>query len=87
MLLFGVSLWVVNVRLTRALRGQAASNLDAVAGVFENFQELRGRDLLLRARNIQSDPRFKAVSQVQDAKTLVALYRWMQLSVHLLEPA
>lgn len=75
LLLFAVTLWVVNVRLTRVIRGQAASNLDAVASVFENFQDLRGQDLLLRARTIQSDPRFKVVAQGGDAREMGVLLR------------
>jgi signal transduction histidine kinase len=72
-ILFAVTLWTVNVRLTEAVTERAAQNLGVIASVFENFAELRGHDLLLRARNIQSDPRFKAVSQVNDAKTMTML--------------
>lgn len=73
LLLFGSTLWIINVRLTDAVRRQASDNLDVIASVFENFQELRGQDLMLRARNIQSDPRFKAVTQVGDPKTMTVM--------------
>lgn len=74
-LLFAGTLWIINERLTRQVREQAAASLRVTATVFENFQDLRGQDLLLRARNIQSDPRLKAVAQVNDAKTMSVLLR------------
>ena len=69
-LLVGIMLGTVNHRITAQLEADAAQNVAAADSVFQNSQTIRVKNLLLRYRNVPHDPRFKAVSQKNDAKTL-----------------
>ena len=60
----------VNWRLMKAFQSDATQKLVAADAAFQNSQQLRARNLLLRYRNVPKEPRFKAVSQLADANTL-----------------
>src|SRR5258708_3959843 len=70
MLLVGIMIAVTNQRLTSQAQAQAARELARADVVLKNSQAIRSRNLLLRYRNVPNEPRFKAVSQLGDAKTL-----------------
>lgn len=82
-LLFGSALWLIGQRFTAEARKQASVSLDVTASVFESLQRLRWQDLLLRARNVQSDPRFRAVTQVGDPRTIQGVLHDVVEELHL----
>lgn len=82
-LLFGVALWIIGQRFTAQVRDQASASLRVTASVFENLQQLRWQDLILRARNVQSDPRFRAVTQVGDTRTIEGVLKDVVDELHL----
>ena len=61
---------VVNRRITDEFQIEAAQKLSVAAGVFNNSQKIRTRNLLLRYRNVSQEPRCKAVLQTGDPKTV-----------------
>jgi two-component system NtrC family sensor kinase len=69
-LLVVTTILVVNRRITREFEADAAQKLSVAAAVFEHSQQIRARNLILRYRNVPNDPRFKAVAQKADVKTL-----------------
>src|SRR5258705_6758820 len=69
-LLVVATILVVNSRITTEFEADAAQKLSVAAAVFEHSQQIRARNLILRYRNIPNDPRFKAVAQKADVKTL-----------------
>ena len=69
-LLVVVVLCVVNYRMTRQLRTEAAQRLSTADAVFANSEKIRARNLLMRYNNIPNEPRFKAVCQLAEPKTM-----------------
>src|SRR5438477_1242670 len=68
-LLIAVSMWIVNQRITAQLQADVKQQLMTADAVFKNSQKLRTKELLRRYGNIINEPRFKAISQLDDAKT------------------
>src|SRR6185369_13940538 len=69
-LLVLIMIGTVNRRIRRQLQADAARDLAKAQSVFRNLQTIRAKNLLLRYRNVPNEPRFKAVSQLADTKTL-----------------
>jgi two-component system, NtrC family, sensor kinase len=61
---------MVNRRITDEFQIEAAQKLSVAAGVFNNSQKIRTRNLLFRYRNVPREPRCKAVLQTGDPKTV-----------------
>src|SRR5688572_13722194 len=66
--------WLVDSRITAQLKADAADKLAAAETVFQNFDKINARNLLLRYRNYLNEPRVKAVVQLSDAKTTRHLF-------------
>lgn len=62
--------WLVDRRITEQLKADAADKLATAEAVFKNFDAINARNLLLRYRNYLNEPRFKAVLQKADPKTM-----------------
>src|SRR5664279_730299 len=69
-LLVVVLMGIVNYRMTHQLQTEAAQRLSTSDAVFSNSQKIRVRNLLMRYSNIPNEPRFKAVSQLGEPKTM-----------------
>src|SRR5258708_6906189 len=69
-LLVVVPMWILNRRMSMQLEADAAENLTMAAAVFNDLQAIRAKNLLLRCRNAPQEPRFLAVAQKSDSKTL-----------------
>src|SRR5208337_1076775 len=69
-LLLAVTMWTVNLRLTRQFEAEAARSLGTADAIFRNNQKLYRRNLLLRYRSLPNEPRYKAVFQSGDVSTL-----------------
>ncbi len=72
-LLLGGTLLLVNHRIRNELRTGAAENLETASAVFQNSQQIRIKNLVLRLRSVPNEPRFKAVSQLGDVSTFRVL--------------
>src|SRR5579862_3870686 len=64
------TVWLVNERIARQLEVDGTHRLETAEAIFQNSQKIRANDLLLRYRNIVNEPRFLALSQLADAKTM-----------------
>jgi signal transduction histidine kinase len=69
-LLVVVLLGIVNYRVSRQLQIETAQRLTTADAVFANSQRIRTKNLLLRYSNIINEPRFKAVCQLGEPKTM-----------------
>lgn len=67
---FIITMWVVNRRLTSHYEEEAKQNLTTANVVFLNSLEIRARSLLVLYQNIVNEPRFKAVAQLGEPKTM-----------------
>ena len=69
-LLLATIMWLVNRRLVDELQEEARQNLTIAEAVFRNSFEIRSRNLLLRYELLVNEPRFRAVAQLAEAKTM-----------------
>ena len=69
-LLVAVLLCIVNLRMTRQFQSETAQRLNTADAIFVNSQRIRTRNLLLRYSNIPNEPKFKAVCQLGEPKTM-----------------
>jgi signal transduction histidine kinase len=69
-LLVAATMFMVNRRLNQQLQSDTEQALRTAESVFKNSQNIRGRNLLLRYRNLAQEPRYRAACQQQDPKTL-----------------
>src|SRR6266568_1496193 len=69
-LLVVVPMGLVSRRMSSQLESSAAENLMTADAVFRNLQSIRAKNLLLLYRNVPNEPRFQAVAQRSDPKTL-----------------
>lgn len=76
-LLPAVTLWIVNGYISRQMEDEARQSLQTAEAVFLNSLEIRTRNLTARFRNSANDPRFKAVAQLGDPRTLTNSLREM----------
>ena len=70
MLFLAIIVWLVNGRLTEQFEDEARQNLRTAQAVFRNSFEIRTRNLILRYQSMANEPRFKAVAQLADSKTM-----------------
>lgn len=76
-LLPAVTLWIVNGYISRQMEDEARQSLQTAEAVFLNSLDIRARNLVARFRNSANDPRFKAVAQLGDPRTLTNFLREM----------
>src|SRR3989442_8405578 len=69
-LLAALMLGTINHCITEQLQADAAQALATADSVFQNSQTIRMKNLLLRYGNVPNDPRFKAVAQKNDSRTM-----------------
>ena len=69
-LLVAVTMWVVNGRISRQLKREAAQSLVTAEAVFKNTLGIRTKNLLLRFRNLPNEPRYLAALQTAEPKTI-----------------
>jgi signal transduction histidine kinase/ActR/RegA family two-component response regulator len=74
-LMLAVTAWTVNQRITRQFETEAARSLATADAVFRNSQKTHTRNVLLRYRNLNKEPRYKAAFQSGDLPTLRAQIR------------
>src|ERR1051325_11555905 len=72
-LLVAATMYVVNGRLKRQLRNEAAQALQTAEAVFKKTEKDRAKTLEARLKNIPEAPQFRAVLQQEDANTIEAL--------------
>jgi signal transduction histidine kinase/CheY-like chemotaxis protein len=72
-LFLGILLWLVSRHLTAQLEEDAKQLLTTSEAVFRDSYEIRTRNLLLRYQNVVNEPRFKAVAQLAEPKTMTML--------------
>jgi signal transduction histidine kinase/ActR/RegA family two-component response regulator len=70
-----ITVWIVNRHISEQALIEAQQTLATAEAVFRNSLDIRSRNLLSRFRNVVNEPRFKAVAQLGDAKTLTAFLR------------
>ena len=68
--LIAVTVLVVNRRVTAQFQAQARETLAAADAEFRDLQKNRSDELLLRFRNLPSEPRYRAAFQLGDPATL-----------------
>src|SRR3977135_1154508 len=68
-LLIAASMWIVNQRITAQLQADVKQQLATADAVFKTSQSIRTKELLRRYANLINEPRFKAISQLEDAQT------------------
>jgi two-component system NtrC family sensor kinase len=71
-LLIAINVWIIDRRLTRQFQTEAARNLATADAVFRNSQRIHRANLLVRFRNLPSEPRYRATFQSGDVPTLKA---------------
>jgi sensor histidine kinase regulating citrate/malate metabolism len=69
-LLVAVLVCIVNLRMTRQFQSETAQRLSTADAILTNSQKIRTRNLLLRYSTIPNEPRFKAVCQLGEPKTM-----------------
>ena len=69
-LLVAVLLSLVNYRMTRQFQSETAQRLSTADAILANSQKIRTRNLLLRYGIIPNEPRFKAICQLGEPKTM-----------------
>lgn len=72
-LFLGIILMLVSQHLTAQLEEDAKQLLTTSEAVFRDSYEIRTRNLLLRYQNVVNEPRFKAVAQLAEPKTMTML--------------
>jgi len=60
-LLMGITVWMVNERLTEQFQAEAVRNLDRAAAEFHIARRSSTRNLVDRLRNLRNEPRYKAL--------------------------
>jgi signal transduction histidine kinase len=68
--LIATTVFVVNDRVTEQFQQQARETLTSANAEFLDLQKTRSEDLLLRFRNLPSEPRYRAAFQLADPPTL-----------------
>src|SRR5262249_31596185 len=70
--LFSITIWLVNRRLTAQVQRDARLTLATAEHVFLNSLDIRSRNLIFQYENLVNEPRFKAVAQLGEQKTMTA---------------
>lgn len=74
-LLPGLTLMLVSRHLSGQMQDEARRSLATAEAVFLKSLDIRSRNLLARYRTVVNEPRFKAVAQLGDPKTMTAYLR------------
>lgn len=67
-----ITLWIVDRHIDEQARLEAEQTLTTARAVFLDSLRIRERSLVARFRAVVNEPRFKAVAQLEDARTLTA---------------
>lgn len=62
--------WLVNGRITDQFEEETRQTLRTAEAVFRNSFDIRTRNLILRYQGVANEPRFKAVAQLSDSRTM-----------------
>src|SRR5919106_1238882 len=62
--------WLVNGRITDLFEEETRQTLRTAEAVFRNSFDIRTRNLILRYQGVANEPRFKAVAQLSDSRTM-----------------
>lgn len=65
-----VTLWIINRHISDQALAEARQTLSTADAVFRNSLDILERGLATRFRGVVNEPRFKAVAQLQDARTM-----------------
>src|SRR5262249_28656902 len=65
-----IATWLITGRFTAQMSEQAGQTLGTAKAVFDYSLKIRERNLLLRYQNLVIEPRFKAVAQLNEEKTM-----------------
>ncbi len=68
--LLAIIVWLVNGRITDQFEEETRQTLATAEAVFRNSLEIRSRNLILRYQGVANEPRFKAVAQLSDPRTM-----------------
>ncbi len=72
--LVAVVTWLVTIRVTAQVETDANRTLATADAVFKESQRIRTRNLLLRFRSLQNEPRYRAAFQTRDPETAKAYF-------------
>lgn len=61
--------WLVTIRVTAQVETDATRTLSTADAVFKKSQGIRTKNLLLRFRSLQNEPRYRAIFQAGDPET------------------
>jgi signal transduction histidine kinase/ActR/RegA family two-component response regulator len=61
--------WLVSNCVTAQFEAEASRTLGTADAVFRNSQQIRTKNLLLRFRSLQNEPRYRALFQARDPET------------------
>ena len=70
-----VTLWIINRHISEQALAEARQTLTTADAVFRNSLDILGRGLATRFRGVVNEPRFKAVAQLEDARTMTDFLR------------
>src|SRR3954462_15821450 len=65
-----VTLWIINRHISEQALAEARQTLTTADAVFRNSLDILGRGLATRFRGVINEPRFNAVAQLGDQKTM-----------------
>lgn len=69
------TLWIINRQISGQALVEARQTLTTADAVFRNSLDIRARSLVTRFRGVVNEPRFKAVAQLGDARTMAEFLR------------
>src|SRR5882672_3656137 len=67
--------WLVSNRVTAQVEADAKRTLDTANAVFTKSQEIRAKNLRLRFRSLQNEPRYKAAFSTRDPETVSRFFK------------
>lgn len=70
--MLAITTWLFTGQFKIRLEEETQRTLGTAEAVFHNSLEIRARNLILRYQNIVNEPRFKAVAQLGEPKTMTA---------------
>ncbi len=66
----GIMMALFSSRLSRQIEDEAGDRLRTAQAIFRELQRIRSQNVLLQYKSLAMDPRFKAVAQLGDARTM-----------------
>jgi|GEM_PF-1921566 len=70
-----ITLWLINRQISGQALAEARQTLTTADAVFRNSLDILERGLITRFRGVVNEPRFKAVAQLGDARTMTDFLR------------